>query len=423
MEDEAPHVQVKFFTKQKQYSVPDTPFSVPADVDSKQLSRETEGSGDDSDQQVEFDFLLDGVFLRSSLGNILEEKDISFETVVELEYVERQPAPRPENSLVHDDWVSALQAAGQNILSGSYDNTIRLWSTEGEPLMTIPGHTAPVKCVAWIHQGEGEETSTFVTGSHDQTALLWRWHGDSNEVDCVHACRGHAGSVDCVAVGPTREKMCTGSWDKMLKLWSADCSTEEEQTDDTDRPNKKKKSSGFKTQTRVPILTLSGHSEAVSAVHWMDEKTVVTSSWDHTLRLWDLQQAVQSSLMQGSKVFLDISYSTLNGLIVAASADRHVRLYDPRSKDGAVVKCSFTSHTGWVVGVDWSPTREHLFISGSYDTVLKLWDSRSPKAPLYNMSGHEDKILAVDWSAPELMLSGGADNHLKIFHHSNTSPT
>ena len=41
----------------------------------------------------------------------------------------------------------------------------------------------------------------------------------------------------------------------------------------------------------------------------------------------------------------------------------------------------------------------------------------SPKAPLYNMIGQEEKILAVDWSIPDLMLSGGADNQLKMFNY------
>ena len=42
----------------------------------------------------------------------------------------------------------------------------------------------------------------------------------------------------------------------------------------------------------------------------------------------------------------------------------------------------------------------------------------SPKVPLYDMGGHEDRILTVDWSVPQLMLSGGVDNKLHIFNYS-----
>ena len=34
----------------------------------------------------------------------------SQESVIELEYIERQAAPEPEDSLQHDDWVSAIHA-------------------------------------------------------------------------------------------------------------------------------------------------------------------------------------------------------------------------------------------------------------------------------------------------------------------------
>ena len=44
--------------------------------------------------------------------------------------------------------------------------------------------------------------------------------------------------------------------------------------------------------------------------------------------------------------------------------------------EGAIVKGSFSSHTGWVSSVAWSPNNENLFISGSYDCLLKLWDTR-----------------------------------------------
>lgn len=39
----------------------------------------------------------------------------------------------------------------------------------------------------------------------------------------------------------------------------------------------------------------------------------------------------------------------------------------------------------------------------------------SPKAPLFDLSGHEKQILCCDWSNPKYMMSGGADNNVNIF--------
>lgn len=37
------------------------------------------------------------------------------------------------------------------------------------------------------------------------------------------------------------------------------------------------------------MSTLKGHKEAVSAVQWVDYNTILSSSWDHLLKLWDCE--------------------------------------------------------------------------------------------------------------------------------------
>ncbi|XP_023222871.1 ribosome biogenesis protein WDR12 homolog [Centruroides sculpturatus] len=365
-------VQVKFFTRHTEYSIPDTTYSIPSHVSCKELCtfiNKLLSDGSEETKKIAFDFLINGEILRLPLQQFLEQKEISLETVVEIEFIPSYPEPTPELSLACDDWVSAVRACEKWILTGCYDNTLHIWTSEGEHKLTIPGHIAPVKSVAWI--SIDNPVSIFVSTSHDETAVIWKWNQQMNAVECIHVCRGHARSVDCVDVSMCRRK--------------------------------------------VPLLTLSGHSEAVTGVQWIDMNELCSASMDNNLSLWDVEMASLKSQLNGSKPFFDISYSPLSRHIVSASADRHVRLWDPRIKDGSVVQCAFTSHNGWVSAVHWSPVSEHQFISGSYDSVLKLWDTRSPKVPLFNMLGHEEKILCVDWSTPNRIISGGADNYIKIF--------
>lgn len=85
------------------------------------------------------------------------------------------------------------------------------------------------------------------------------------------------------------------------------------------------------------------------------------------------------------------------------------------SPEGTLVKNTYLGHTQWVQSVRWSTTNEYLFVSGAYDNHVKLWDYRSPKAPIFELIGHEDKVLACDWSNPRFILSGGSDNSVRIF--------
>ncbi|KAL7303911.1 hypothetical protein TKK_0004029 [Trichogramma kaykai] len=408
---EGAQVQIRFVTKQQQYAVPNFPLSVPSESPVTELNalvNELLKESNDQNKTIEFDFLVNSEFLRTTLKEHIAEKEISCENVIDIEYIEKHPPPEPQDCLLHDDWVSAVAMQDKWILSGCYDNTLHIWTAKGAHHLNIPVyHTAAIKSVAWISMDN--ESATFVSASQDQTAVIWKWDISSNSVDIVAVCKGHERGLERVGVNASNNLMATGAWDTMLKIWSSSLHDDQE---NGEPPSKRSKSDPSKT--RMPIRTIKAHREAVSGVVWSDKAELITGSWDHSIKIWDAELGGMKHEIPGNKSFFDIDYSPLNRTIIAGSADRHVRLFDPRSTD-TVVKTQFTSHSSWVSAVSWSVTDEHLFLSGAYDNQVKLWDTRSPKAPLFDLSGHEDKVLCCNWSNPKYLISGGADNTVRIF--------
>jgi len=405
--------QVRLCTKLEKLSVADSTFNVPASINSEGLNALVHGLLENEESKtIEFEWLCLGELLRGKLSeHVNHRNDITGETVLELEYIEKNLPPEPQISANHDDWVSGVAVLGNLVLTGCYDNTVNLWTVEGQKTLVIPSHSGPVKAVAWLN------SNTFVSASHDQTVNMFQWNKDSNSVEAVNTCKGHERSVECLAVWTAKDSgntlFASGSFDNTVKLWGGKL-VAEEPVPEGGSEAKKVKPSG-RGITRTPIQTLGGHKESVSSLAWLGAGELASGSWDHTVKIWDIELGGLKTEIVGNKAFFSINYSNLNRTLIASSADRSVRLYDPRSQEGSLVKAVFTSHVGWVSSVCWAPDSEHLFVSASHDNIVKMWDNRSHKTPLYDLTGHSEKVLCCDWSNQEYIASGGADNHMKIF--------
>ncbi|KDR73424.1 hypothetical protein GALMADRAFT_227874 [Galerina marginata CBS 339.88] len=94
------------------------------------------------------------------------------------------------------------------LISGSLDNTIKLWDIEtAKAMRTCFGHIEGVWAVA-------SDKMRLVSGSHDRTIKVWSRDKES----CNNTLVGHEAAVSCIALA--EDKIVSGSDDCTVKVWS-----------------------------------------------------------------------------------------------------------------------------------------------------------------------------------------------------------
>ncbi len=119
---------------------------------------------------------------------------------------------------------------------------------------------------------------------------------------------------------------------------------------------------------------LSGHKGAVSHVLTGDENLAVTSSWDKTVKVWDLDTNTCVQTLSGhSKRIVDLIWQ--NSFIGTASRDETVCIYDINS--GAIIS-KLEDHEGPVNCIRVLDDNDaNLIITGGADGTVCQWDLRT----------------------------------------------
>eukprot|EP00899_Mesostigma_viride_P000734 jgi/Mesvir1/10661/Mv13750-RA.2 len=372
-EVEERQVQVRFTTKlPAQFRFDSAPFAVPARLTRYGLS-EVVNTLLNSDPHQPFDFLVEGELLQTSLEKHLLAKNISAETIVSLEYRLAVRQPEPKASTSHDDWVAAVNGRVKGFaLSGCYDGFGRLWTEDGRCVAVFSGHTSAVMAIAPVPGGGGKQGAScqaVITGSKDRTLRLFKMEPSlmssaAKTETVVHATcvmRGHTDAVESVALSPDALMVCSGSWDQSIRLWK----TENGEDDAPSAPptaEKKRKVGGKAVNVPAPveaaaINTLSGHTQCVSSVDWPatgGQGTIVSGSWDHSVRRWDVATGINTETLSGSKAIYCVHVGGERlALVALGGADSVLRLWDSRVKGTATETMRFKSHQGWISDVKW----------------------------------------------------------------------
>jgi WD40 repeat protein len=281
----------------------------------------------------------------------------------------------------HTDSVYAVAVTpdGKHAISGSWDNTLRIWDIEsGEEIQTLEGHTSEITAVAVTPDGKHA-----ISGSKDNTLRVWNIQSGEE----IQTLEGHTNRVYAIAVTPDGKHAISGSEDNTLSVW--DIKNGEE------------------------ILTLEGHTKSVYAVAVIpDGKHVISGSGDKTLKVWDIESGEEIQTLEGHTELVKAVAVTPDGKhAISGSSDNTLRVWDIKS--GEEIQ-TLEGHARMVTEVAVTPNGKYA-ISGSMDYTLSVWDIKSGEE-IQTLEGHTKSVCAVAVTPDgRRAISGSGDKTLKVW--------
>lgn len=275
----------------------------------------------------------------------------------------------------HTDDVESVHFSpdGKMLVSGSDDQTIRLWRVEDGTLINqLTGHTARVQTVAFAPNGK-----LLVSGSADDTVRIWQ----ISKGKLLHTLNGHSDNVTEVAVSQNSELIASGSEDTTIKLW--------------------------RIQDGSLVTTLEGHEGEVNSVAFSpDGQLIVSGSEDNSVRIWRVQDATQERELLGhNDNVVHVEFSSDGQLVASCSSDTTIKIWQVR--DGTLVH-TLKGHTSTVNSITFSPDDELLVSVGSDDT-MRLWRVHDGTL-LHILRGHIAQVYDVELSSDGTLLATGSED-------------
>ncbi|EKU99221.1 WD40 repeat-containing protein [Leptolyngbya sp. PCC 7375] len=257
---------------------------------------------------------------------------------------------------------------GQILASGDDDGVIRLLTADGAIIKTFPAHDDWISSVRFYPNLEqNPQYNLLASGSGDGHVKLWDFQGELKRI-----IPAHDQAVRDVDFHPEDNVLVTASEDDTLKLWDLEGNLK-----------------------RPPLI---GHSDWVRSVRFSpDGQWLASSDNSGFIRIWKAtgEPVRQFSSSDGSAAY-QLAFSPDSRYIAGALTNRTVEIWGVQ---GNVVE-KLPGHSLLVKGVSFSPDGSVL-ASVSRDTTVKLWQiNRSPRMKVLEPSTdeHNDdqkKIIGV----------------------------
>jgi WD40 repeat protein len=170
---------------------------------------------------------------------------------------------------------------------------------------------------------------------------------------------------------------------------------------------------------RKKPLQRAAHDHLANQVAFSpDGRFLVSSSSDHTARLWSVPELKLMAVMADQRDDVEMSaFHATRELIATASRDHNVRVYD---FNGRMVRC-FEGHSADVISIAWSSDGNEL-ISSSDDGTIKRWSlERGALVDDIDLGGVETDTIAI--TRDGVIYAGNDEGQIVVIDQQGTRTT
>ena len=287
----------------------------------------------------------------------------------------------------------AFSPDGSTLVSGSSDRTLHVWdANSGLSLATINGHRNEVTALAFdITPGR------MATVDIDGALHFW----DTQDQGGRSTMTGHSAQITAFVSSPQSSLAVSTALDGRMHVWD--------------------------TAARLPLSARELSHQGPTALALSTDGTRLASAdgsegrgRDHPITLWDLSDPsdplqLPRSLSGHMQAVSALAFSPDRTLLASASRDRTVRVWD--SEAGLLLHV-LSGHLGQVLSVAFHPQRSQL-ISGGFDESVRLWDTKTGEE-LATVQALGSQVSALAYSPNGQLLAVGSGGGGLSLHDATT---
>lgn len=148
-----------------------------------------------------------------------------------------------------------------------------------------------------------------------------------------------------------------------------------------------------------PARSLEEHTHEVYSVDWNSVRrdSFLSGSWDDTIKLWALEmpRAIRTFAEHTYCVYAAVWNPAHADVFASASGDATMRIWDLREPRSTLV---IPGSQGEILSCDWNKYNDCVLVSGSVDKIIRVWDIRQPNQPITALEGHTYAVRRVKFS-------------------------